>query len=94
MLLQTIHNQKGENIMFSHLIIELAKIGYIRIIGSIVELSVDGRLLVMEDFYDSLYSLLESLDFSTEPFFSDNLEGDCFKVESNENNFTLNVIYC
>lgn len=79
--------------MFSTLIIELAKIGYVTIKNSVVELSVDGRLLVMDEFYDSIYKLLESLDFEVAPVFTE-LEGDSLKVTGNDNSFILNVIYC
>lgn len=50
----------------------------------------------MEDFYNTLFSEIESLDFSVSPINAD-LEGDAFRVESltnSENDFILNVIYC
>ena len=84
---------KGEQKLFSTLIIELAKIGYVTIKNSVVELSVDGRLLVMDEFYDSIYKLLESLDFEAAPVFTE-LEGDSLKVTGNDSSFILNVIYC
>lgn len=82
--------------MFNMLIVALANLGYVIIKGSVVELSVDGRLLDMEDFYNTLFSEIESLDFSVTPINAD-LEGDAFRVESltnGENDFILNVIYC
>ena len=82
--------------MFNMLIVALANLGYVIIKGSVVELSVDGRLLDMEEFYNTLFSEIESLDFSVTPINAD-LEGDAFRVESltnGENNFILNVIYC
>lgn len=82
--------------MFNMLIVALANLGYVIIKGSVVELSVDGRLLDMEDFYNTLFSEIESLDFSVTPVNAD-LEGDAFRVESlsnGENDFILNVIYC
>lgn len=82
--------------MFNMLIVALANLGYVIIKGSVVELSVDGRLLDMEDFYNTLFSEIESLDFSVSPINAD-LEGDAFRVESltnGENDFILNVIYC
>lgn len=53
-------------------------------------------LLDMEDFYNTLFREIESLDFSVTPINAD-LEGDAFRVESltnGENDFILNVIYC
>ena len=82
--------------MFNMLIVALANLGYVIIKGSVVELSVDGRLLDMEEFYNTLFSEIESLDFSVTPLNAD-LEGDAFRVESltnGENDFILNVIYC
>ena len=82
--------------MFNLLIVALANLGYVIIKGSVVELSVDGRLLDMEEFYNTLFSEIESLDFSVTPVNAE-LEGDSFKVESltnGENDFILNVIYC
>lgn len=82
--------------MFNMLIVALANLGYVIIKGSVVELSVDGRLLDMEEFYNTLFSEIESLDFSVTPINAD-LEGDAFRVESltnGENDFILNVIYC
>lgn len=78
-------------IYFYHLPLETLKC-----IISLRELSVDGRLLDMEDFYNTLFSEIESLDFSVTPINAD-LEGDAFRVESltnSENDFILNVIYC
>lgn len=82
--------------MFNLLIVTLARLGYVIIKGSVIELSVDGRLLDMEEFYNTLFSEIESLDFSVTPVNAE-LEGDSFKVESltnGENDFILNVIYC
>lgn len=82
--------------MFNMLIVALANLGYVIIKGSVVELSVDGRLLDMEEFYNTLFTEIESLDFSVTPINAD-LEGDAFRVESltnGENDFILNVIYC
>lgn len=82
--------------MFNMLIVALANLGYVIIKGSVVELSVDGRLLDMEEFYNTLFREIESLDFSVTPVNAD-LEGDAFRVESltnGENDFILNVIYC
>ena len=87
---------KRKNTMFNMLIVALANLGYVIIKGSVVELSVDGRLLDMEDFYNTLFSEIESLEFSVTPITAD-LEGDAFRVESltnGENDFILNVIYC
>ena len=87
---------KRKNTMFNMLIVALANLGYVIIKGSVVELSVDGRLLDMEDFYNTLFSEIVSLDFSVTPINAD-LEGDAFRVESltnGENDFILNVIYC
>jgi len=87
---------KRKNTMFNMLIVALANLGYVIIKGSVVELSVDGRLLDMEEFYNTLFSEIESLDFSVTPINAD-LEGDAFRVESltnGENDFILNVIYC
>lgn len=82
--------------MFNMLIVALANLGYVIIKGSVVELSVDGRLLDMEEFYNALFTEIETLDFSVTPINAD-LEGDAFRVESltnGENDFILNVIYC
>lgn len=47
----------------------------------------------MDEFYDSIYKLLESLDFEAAPVFTE-LEGDSLRVTGNDSSFILNVIYC
>lgn len=79
--------------MFSQLIVALANIGYVIIKKSNIELSIDGRLVVLDDFYDSLYNTIEQFGFEVTPVTTE-LEGDSFKIVNNENEFILNVIYC
>ena len=79
--------------MFSQLIVALATIGYVIIKKSNIELSIDGRLVVLDDFYDSLYNTIEQFGFEVTPITTE-LEGDSFKIVNNENEFILNVIYC
>lgn len=79
--------------MFNQLIVALANIGYVIIRGSNVELSIDGRLVVLDEFFDNLFSTIEQLDFDITPIITD-LEGDSFKLTNNDNEFILNVIYC
>ena len=79
--------------MFSQLIVDLATIGYVIIKKSNIELSIDGRLVVLDDFYDSLYNTIEQFGFEVTPITTE-LEGDSFKIVNNENEFILNVIYC
>lgn len=79
--------------MFSQLIVALATIGYVIIKKSNIELSIDGRLVVLDDFYDSLYNTIEQFGFEVTPVTTE-LEGDSFKIVNNENEFILNVIYC
>lgn len=79
--------------MFSELVTALAGIGYVTIKGNNVELSVDGRLVVLEEFYDKVFSITEMHDFEIEPVITE-LEGDSFKITNNDNEFILNIIYC
>lgn len=86
-------NKKEKFKMFSQLIVALATIGYVIIKKSNIELSIDGRLVVLDDFYDSLYNTIEQFGFEVTPVTTE-LEGDSFKIVNNENEFILNVIYC
>ena len=86
-------NKKEKFKMFSQLIVALATIGYVIIKKSNIELSIDGRLVVLDDFYDSLYNTIEQFGFEVTPITTE-LEGDSFKIVNNENEFILNVIYC
>lgn len=79
--------------MFNQLIVCLAKLGYVIIKHGNIELSVDGRLVVLEDFYDNLFTEIETLEFTVTPIITE-LEGDSFSVVNDDNEFVLNVIYC
>ena len=79
--------------MFNQLIVSLANLGYVIIKNGNIELSVDGRLIVLEEFYDYLFNEIETLGFTATPVQTE-LEGDSFKIVNDDNEFILNVIYC
>lgn len=79
--------------MFNQLIVSLANLGYVIIKNGNIELSVDGRLIVLEEFYDHLFNEIETLGFTATPVQTE-LEGDSFKIVNDDNEFILNVIYC
>lgn len=79
--------------MFNQLIVSLAKLGYVIIKKGNIELSVDGRLINLEEFYDTLFTEIETLGFEITPVQTE-LEGDSFSIVNDDNEFTLNVIYC
>ena len=79
--------------MFNQLIVTLAMLGYVIIKNGNIELSVDGRLIILEEFYDTLFNEIETVGFDITPIQTE-LEGDSFKITNDDNEFILNVIYC